>query len=153
MSLVGKSEFNVQIKAPASKFHEMFHKKPHHISNASGDKVHGCELHEGEWGKVGSIIYWNYSQDGKSKVSKQVIEGVDEEKNLITFRIIEGDLLEHYRTFKYTIQAIPKGEGSVVYWTLEYEKRHENIEDSQSLLKLCFDVSKDIDTHLMGTDN
>lgn len=57
MSLVGKSEFNVEIKTPASKFHEMFQKKPHHISNASEDEVQGCELHGGEWGKVSSIIY------------------------------------------------------------------------------------------------
>lgn len=59
-SVYGKLEADFEIKAPASKFHEMFHKKPHHVSKASGDKIQGCDLIEGEWGKVGSIITWKY---------------------------------------------------------------------------------------------
>ncbi|MFX6379942.1 hypothetical protein ABTF89_20090, partial [Acinetobacter baumannii] len=46
--------------ASASKFHEIFHKRPHHISNVSTNIIHGVDLHEGEWGKVGSIVYWRY---------------------------------------------------------------------------------------------
>lgn len=57
MSLDGKLEAHVEIKASAEKFHEIF---THHISNVSTDKVHGCDLHEGDWGTVGSIVYWNY---------------------------------------------------------------------------------------------
>ena len=59
-SLCGKLETDVEIKASPKKFHDMFKHKPHHINKASSDKIHGCELHEGEWGTVGSIIYWNY---------------------------------------------------------------------------------------------
>ena len=57
---IGKLETDVEIKASAEKFHEMFRHKPHHLTHASSDKIHGCELHEGEWGQVGSVIYWNY---------------------------------------------------------------------------------------------
>lgn len=60
MAPKGKLEANVEIKSPPSKFHEMFHKRPHHISNASGDKVQGCELHEGNWGEVGSVVCAKY---------------------------------------------------------------------------------------------
>lgn len=60
MSLPGKVEAEVEMKAPASKLHEMIVKRPHHISNVSGDKIQGCQLHEGDWGKAGSIISWNY---------------------------------------------------------------------------------------------
>ncbi|KAL5553453.1 hypothetical protein UlMin_040854 [Ulmus minor] len=42
-------------------------KRPHLISNVSSEKVQGCELHEGEWGTVGSVIYWNYNHH-ESKV-------------------------------------------------------------------------------------
>lgn len=90
-----------------------------------------------------------YTVDGKAKVGKDMIEAVDEETNSITFRVIEGDLLEHYKSFKYTIQAIPKAKGCVVHWTMEYEKLHEDIPDSCSLLELCVGISKDIDAHLM----
>ena len=57
--LCGKLEFNVEIKATAEAFHNLFAKKPHHVANAT-NKVHGVELLKGEWGTVGSHIVWNY---------------------------------------------------------------------------------------------
>lgn len=60
-SLTGKVEGSVEIKAPAEMFHDMLLNRPHHISNASTDKVQACDLHEGDWGKEGSTICWSYS--------------------------------------------------------------------------------------------
>ena len=60
MSLICQLETDIEIKAPADKFHEVFSCRPHHMSNVSPEKIQGVELHEGEWGKVGSIISWNY---------------------------------------------------------------------------------------------
>ncbi|XP_048428966.1 MLP-like protein 31 isoform X2 [Pyrus x bretschneideri] len=94
----GKVEADVEIKASAAKFHEMFTHKPHHISNASNRNIQGCDLHEGDWGTVGSVVYWNYFHDGKAKVAKDLVEAIDAENNMITFKVIEGDLLEHYKS-------------------------------------------------------
>ena len=52
MSLYGKLEIDVEIKASTEKFHEINHKKPHHISKASSDKVQGCELHKANEAKL-----------------------------------------------------------------------------------------------------
>ncbi|XP_038904971.1 MLP-like protein 43 [Benincasa hispida] len=153
MGLYRKLETDVDIEAPAWKFHEIIHKNPHHMSNIASDKIQSCELHEGEWGKVGSILYWNYVHDGKACVAKDVIEAVDEENNSITWKMIEGDLLELYKSFRITIQCTPKDKGSVIHYTLEYEKPHEDIQDSHGLLELCASMSKDIDAHLMGKTN
>ena len=60
MSLFGKVEADVEIKAPAEKFHEIISCRPHHISNVSPGIVQGCALHEGDWGKEGSVINWDY---------------------------------------------------------------------------------------------
>ncbi|XP_050119334.1 MLP-like protein 34 [Malus sylvestris] len=91
--------------------------------------------------------------DGKAKVAKDLVEAIDAENNLITFKVIEGDLLEHYKSFKFTIHATPKGEGCNVHWTLEYEKHHhDDIEDPHTLLQLLVELSKDIDAHLTSTD-
>ncbi|GMN44077.1 hypothetical protein TIFTF001_013276 [Ficus carica] len=125
-NLYGKLETDVEIKASAKKFHGMIKHKPHHISNVASHKIQGCDLHEGEWGTVGSIINWNYFHDGKPRVAKERVEAIDDEKNSITFRVLEGDLREHFKSFVITLQANPKagGEGSIVHWTLEYEKLH-----------------------------
>ncbi|XP_048318786.2 MLP-like protein 43 [Ziziphus jujuba] len=148
-SLVGKLETDVEIKAPASKFHEIFKHKPHHISNVSSDFIQGCELHEGEWGAVGSVVYWKYFHDGKPRVAKELVEAIDDENNSITFKILEGDLLEHFKSFKVTLQSIPKGEGSVIHWTLEYEKLHDEIIDPHTLIQFVSDLSKDLQKSLV----
>ncbi|CAK9318406.1 unnamed protein product [Citrullus colocynthis] len=153
MGLYRKLETYVDIEAPASKFHELIHKNPHHMANIAPDKIQSCELHEGEWGKVGAILYWNYVHDGKACVAKDVIEAVDEENNSLTWKMLEGDLLNEYKSFRMTIQCIPKDKGSMIHFTLEYEKLHENVEDSHSLLELCDSVSKAVGAHLVGKKN
>ncbi|KAJ0241172.1 hypothetical protein HA466_0216210 [Hirschfeldia incana] len=100
--LLGKLEAYVEIKASAEQFHHMFTAKPHHVSKISPGNIQGCELHEGEWGKPGSIIFWNYFHDGEAKVAKERIEEVDPEKNLISFRVMEGDLMKEYKSFLAT---------------------------------------------------
>ncbi|CAF2063922.1 BnaC06g31980D [Brassica napus] len=59
-SLLGKLEAYVEIKASAEQFHNMFTARPHHVSKASPGYIQGCDLHEGDWGKPGSVIFWNY---------------------------------------------------------------------------------------------
>lgn len=95
-----------------------------------------------------TIYIYIYFAEGKARIAKEIIEHVDEENNSITFKVIEGDLTEHYKDFKLTIQCIPKGKGSVVHWILEYEKLHDKIPDSHTLLQFCVEVSKDIDKQL-----
>ncbi|WZZ33189.1 hypothetical protein YC2023_016590 [Brassica napus] len=173
-SLVGKLETDVEIKASAGQFHHMFTGKPHHVSKASPGNIQGCDLHEGDWGKPGSIILWNYvhgkltfnlkpiltikryivGADGEAKVAKERIEAVEPEKNLITFRVIEGDLMKEYKSFLLTIQVTPKhgGAGSIVHWHLEYEKISDEVAHPETLLQFCVEVSKEIDEHLLAKE-
>ncbi|XP_021911714.1 MLP-like protein 43 [Carica papaya] len=150
MSLLGKLEAHLEIKAPPEKFHEIFTHKPHHVSSITPDKIHGCDLHDGEWGTVGSIICWTYFHDGKKKIGKKIVEAIDFGKHLIKFKVIEGDVMEEYKSFSITIQLTPKenGEGSIAHWLLEYEKISEEVAHPETLLTFILDISKDIDAHL-----
>ncbi|XP_062175604.1 MLP-like protein 31 [Alnus glutinosa] len=148
MTLFGKVEGDVEIKAPAEKFHEVISGRPHHLSNVTPEKVQGCALHEGDWGVEGSVIYWNYVHDGEAKVAKEKIVATDDTNKSITFKVIEGDLLKEYKNFVIVVQATPKGEGSLVHWTLEYEKLKDDIPEPNTLLQFLIDVSKDLDAHL-----
>lgn len=58
--LFGKLETEVEINAPAAKYHELFTRRPHHLSNIKPDKIQSCDLLEGQWGHLGSVISWNY---------------------------------------------------------------------------------------------
>ncbi|KAK1380598.1 MLP-like protein 34-like [Heracleum sosnowskyi] len=106
-----------------------------------------CDLHVGECGSEGRIISRNYVYDGKDKFAKEVIENLDEEKKSITFRVIEGDLLEMYKNFKAICHVDKEGEDNSVTWTFEYEKLHENVDDPHTLMDFIVGVTKDIKSH------
>ncbi|KAF7827656.1 MLP-like protein 34 [Senna tora] len=145
---VSRLETDVHIKASAEQFHDVFCSRTHHIANVCPEKIQGVEIHEGEWGTEGSIIFWNYVHDGKKCVAKEVVESIDRENNKITFKVLEGDLLEDYKSFKITIQVFPQEKGSRVHWIMEFEKLKDHIPDPHSLLQLAIEVSHDIDAHL-----
>ncbi|OAY25254.1 MLP-like protein 43 [Manihot esculenta] len=153
MTLWGKLEAQFGIDAHADQFHDVFSSRPYLISNMSPHKIHGVDLLEGEWGKEGAIICWKYFYDGSVLVAKEVIETIDNVNLLTVFKVIEGDVLKEYKSFKLTVQATPKGEGSVVRWTFEYEKIHENIRDPYSLLEFIVQVSKDVSAYLVKCSN
>ncbi|CDY12485.1 BnaC07g13250D [Brassica napus] len=81
-------------------------------------ELEACDLHDGEWGTVGN---------GKAKVAKDRIEVVEPEKKLIKFKVLEGDLMEEFKSFLITIQVTPKqgGNGSIVKRHFEYKKIDE----------------------------
>ncbi|KAK9063683.1 hypothetical protein SSX86_017554 [Deinandra increscens subsp. villosa] len=147
MSLSGTLVKQVTILSDGDVFHEIFRYRPHHICDMSPGNIKGVDLHDGEWGTVGSVIVWDFIHDGKSKVAKEVIEAIDEEKKLVCFKVIGGDILEAYKTFLITVHVETHGEENVVTWTFHYEKLNENIDDPDSLMEFCLNVTKDIETH------
>ncbi|KFK44400.1 hypothetical protein AALP_AA1G252500 [Arabis alpina] len=153
-SLFGEFELEFEIKAPAAKFYDMYAGRPHHVAKATPRNVQACELHDGEWGTVGSIIFWNYVHDGEAQVSKERVELVEPEKNLITYRVLEGDLMKEYKSFVNTIQVTPKqGEnGSIVRWYFEYEKIDDNVAHPESFLPFFVEVVKEIDEYLLAEE-
>ncbi|TJW23203.1 hypothetical protein E7L52_22440, partial [Bacillus paralicheniformis] len=122
-------------------------------SEMSPGNIQGVDLHDGEWGTVGSVIFWNYFHDGKAKVAKEVIEAIDEEKKSVCFKVVEGDLLELYKSFFLTVHVDTKGEENLVTWTLTYEKVNETVEDPNTLMEFCLKVTKDIETHHLKPSN
>lgn len=88
-----------------------------------------------------------YILDGKAKVAKDILEVIDEEKKLITWKVIEGDLLEVYNSFSFTAQVETDGEDDVVTWTMEYEKPHEDVKDPHTLIDYLVGLTKDIESH------
>ncbi|KAH6816065.1 hypothetical protein C2S53_011796 [Perilla frutescens var. hirtella] len=147
MGLHGKLVAAIEFKAGGDVFHELFRYNPQHISTASPGNVQGCDLHEGEFGHVGTIISWRYTHEGKEKRAKQVIQVIDEEKKLMEFKMLEGDLMELYRDFVITFHVETKAGIDLVTWTLEYEMLNEDVEHPITLLSYFIDVTKDIEAH------
>ncbi|XP_052206235.1 kirola-like [Diospyros lotus] len=145
--MASKMVRQVAIKSDGDVFHEIFTDRPHHISNMALAHIQGCALHEGEWGKVGSIVFWNYTHEGKEKVVKDVIEAVDQANKSVTYKVIEGDLMQLYKSFSLTVHVDTSGVDNLVTWTFQYEKLNDSVEDPNSLMDFCISLTKAIEAH------
>ncbi|KAL4286393.1 hypothetical protein AHAS_Ahas19G0081700 [Arachis hypogaea] len=123
-SQVHKIETEFPIKADAKEFYDVFCNKTHQVAKVWPDIIQSVVIHEGRWGTERSIISWNY---------------------------VHGDLLNHYKSFKFLLHAVPKKDGgSMVHWTMEYEKINDNTSDPHTLMQLLVDMSKQIEAHLIS---
>ncbi|CAI9096016.1 OLC1v1032076C1 [Oldenlandia corymbosa var. corymbosa] len=128
-------------------FHDLFSKRPHDLAIASPEKVQGFTLLEGTLGAAGSKICWHYTHDGKESIAKQIIDEVDEVKQSIKFRMIEGDLMEFYKSLIITYHVDTIGEDNLVTWTLDYEKLEELGPHPGTLLSFFLHMIEDIEAH------
>ncbi|KAI4354373.1 hypothetical protein L6164_003240 [Bauhinia variegata] len=147
--MASKLETQIPINAPAEKLYEIFCSNTHHIANMCPKIVQSVGIHEGEWGIEGSIIVWKCLVDGKPMEAKEVVETIDKENNSITFKVLEGHILQIYKSFKFIVQVSPKENGSILNWTMEYEKLHYQVPDPHSLIKAATVMVKDIDANLI----
>ncbi|KAK9688732.1 hypothetical protein RND81_09G007200 [Saponaria officinalis] len=149
MGLNGKLEVEVDIKSCGNAFYEFFMRNPHHISNISPHNIHVVAAHEGDFGLPGSVIYWNYSLDGKKCHAKEVVEAVDEANKRARFKVVEGDPLKDYKSLTTTVHVIPNNIGgvSVVKWMIEFEKTTDDGPYPTNMIDLCISVTKNIENH------
>ncbi|CAN4081072.1 unnamed protein product [Withania somnifera] len=129
MGVKGKLIASVEVKCGGHLIHDIFHTKTHHISNICPSKIQSFEFHE----------------DGKDKISKQVIEAVDPQTKSITWKVIGGDLLELFNSFT----IITSVDHQWTTWTFVYEKKTEDIPEPLVLLGFVLHVTKDIEGHLL----
>lgn len=91
--------------------------------------------------------WWCFVVDGKDRVAKTLIQEIDEGKKSVTFKVLEGDLLELYKTFVIHVHVDTHGLNNLVTWTVEYEKLSPDVSDPDTLMEFYKKVTKDIETH------
>lgn len=64
MAQIIKEELEIEVKASVEKFYGLWKQKPYQIPGAASAQIQSCELREGQWGIVGSVLYWKYTHTG-----------------------------------------------------------------------------------------
>lgn len=80
-------------------------------------------------------------------VAKERVEAIDEEEKQVTFKVVEGELLESFKIFVISIHVDTSGENNLVTWTFDYEKMDESVKNTTEYLDLALRMTKDIETH------
>ncbi|XP_041009777.1 MLP-like protein 28 [Juglans microcarpa x Juglans regia] len=147
MALKGKLETEIEIKSAADKYYNIFRSTTHHFPKATPNIIQAVEVHEGDWETHGSIKFWNYTIEGNAEVFKEKVE-LDDANRAVTLVGIEGDVMNYFKSFKGTYQVTPKGNGSLVKLTLEYEKLTEEVPAPIKYHNMMVTMTKDIDAFL-----
>ena len=139
----------IEIKASADNFYETLRgKKERRVHDIAPHHLHKMDVHEGDLDTSGSVKQLTFAVGDTVETLKERIEFDDENKK-ITYFILEGDLMKHYKSYKVILQVTAKGSGSLVKWTLVYEKVSQSAPEPTKYRDLMVNLTKDIETHLV----
>ncbi|XP_028767191.1 MLP-like protein 28 [Neltuma alba] len=148
--MVSALEADVELQTSASKFLQIFSTKTYELATISPDIVQVLKLFL-VMGHCRLLLrhQLHVRSDGMPQVAKDVVESINLIDLSAVFKVIEGDLLDVYDSFKFILKLTPNVlSGSVVHWTMEYEKRSDDTADPTSLMKEVIQLSKDVDAHV-----
>ncbi|XP_031271268.1 MLP-like protein 34 [Pistacia vera] len=118
--------------------------------------VQSVDLLEGQWAKMAAFTTGLYlvksASNGNTAFNMEKVATDDKNKSA-TYKTIEGTGLKMFKSVKICIEVTPTDEGSVLHWTLEYEKLNANAEDPKAMLHMLVDTCKDVDDHLTQQAN
>ncbi|KAL5759757.1 hypothetical protein ACOSP7_018265 [Xanthoceras sorbifolium] len=150
MAASGKLDVEVEVKSPADKFWGSIRDSTSLFPRAFPHDYKSIEVLQGDGKAPGSIRLFTYA-DGSPlvKVSTEKIEHVDEVNKKVSYSVIDGDLLKYYKVFKGFISVTPKGDGSLVKWSSEFEKASHDISDPHAIKDFVVKNFKEVDDYIL----
>ncbi|KAF9592701.1 hypothetical protein IFM89_016933 [Coptis chinensis] len=150
MAGVCKAVSEKEVKCSPHKFYELIKESLHDLPAIFPEGYTDGQILEGDGKSEGSLRLWKYLLPGsteemtvKARTAKQ-----DDVNMIIVLYVEEGDVHDHYKHFSVTIQVSPKGGGSLVKWTVEFEKHHGEIPDPHHYLDLFNTLTEKVDAHI-----
>ncbi|XP_021293453.1 MLP-like protein 28 [Herrania umbratica] len=148
MAQLVKLEVQLEIQSSAEKVYDIFKRKMYLLPKICPELVTDAKVVKGDWETVGSVRIWKYVA-GLSENASETIEAIDDRNKSITFNALDGDITKYYKTFKAIVTVTANGQGSLVKWTLMYEKQNQNIPDPEKYIEFASAVSKSVDAYLL----
>ncbi|KAF8083018.1 hypothetical protein N665_0795s0015 [Sinapis alba] len=146
MTGVQTLDLEIQVNMTADRFFNSFKNKEGNFT----DKTEAVSVHRDDLNSNSSIQIWNFIVDGKMEQIKEKIE-VDEENKSVSFIAMEGDVLEHYKSYKITLDVVPRGDGvCIAKWKWEYEKLNDDVPPPTKYIAFVADYTRDLETRLLS---
>nr|VDD49420.1 unnamed protein product [Brassica oleracea] len=159
MATSGTYVTEVPLKGTAEKHYKRWRNENHAFPDAVGHHIQSVTVHDGEWDSHGAIKIWNYTLTNKQYVNLEKMEKqevfkerreIDDEKKTVTFRGLEGHVMEQLKVYEANFQFIPKSEdGSVCKITFNWEKRNDDFPDPSNYMKFIKSLAADMDDHVI----
>lgn len=80
--------------------------------------------------------------------TKDLVDVIDYKNMFNSYKVIEGELLNVYKSFRFLFQVTPKADGgSMAKWSVEYEKKNEDTPDAHAFIPYLVDFTKEVDAY------
>ncbi|XP_020083130.1 MLP-like protein 423 [Ananas comosus] len=148
--MASKVDVQVEVKSPADKFWGAIRDSTDLFPKVFPSQYKSIEIAEGDGKSPGTIRIVKYAE-GVPLVtfSKEKVEVADDANKLVSYSVIDGEMVNLYKTFKPTLQVIPNGDGSLVNWSLEFEKVNAEVPEPDLILETAAETFKDLDEYLL----
>ncbi|XP_038975320.1 MLP-like protein 423 [Phoenix dactylifera] len=148
--MASKAEVEVEVKSPADKFWGALRDSTDLFPKIFPEQYKSIEIVEGDGKSVGTIRILKYAEGFPIVTfSKERIEVADDANKQVSCSVIDGELVGFYKAFKATLQVVPKGEGGLVKWCLDYEKANEEVPQPDLLQETAVKTFKGLDAYLL----
>ncbi|KAF5182139.1 Mlp-like protein [Thalictrum thalictroides] len=131
---MGKLEFELEVKCPADKFWGGMKDTTVLFPKIFPQRFKSIEVVEGDGVNAGTVRLVRYAEDTPViTFAKEKVELLDDVNKVLVYSVIDGELMTHYKSLKGKVEVVPipkgEGEGSLVKWSLEFEKASDEVPD------------------------
>ncbi|XP_057522924.1 MLP-like protein 28 [Amaranthus tricolor] len=148
MAQLQRVDGQVELKCHADMNFDLWANKINLFLIICPDKIKNMHV-EGQWNKAGSVITTYYAINRVNMSLKARVLEIDEKNKLVRYKYFDGLITEkYYKTLQSKLQVIPKGNGCIVKWSIEYEKINEDSPDANVYIDFLIAIAKDGDAYL-----
>ncbi|TKY58605.1 defense response [Spatholobus suberectus] len=149
MATSGKLEAEIEVKSSADKFWGAIKDSAEIFPKVSND-YKSIEILEGDGKAAGSVRQVTLGEGSLVKIVKEKIDFVYDENRTLVYRVIDGDLLNYFKHLKGQLSVTPKGDGSLVKWSYEYEKVSQDIPDPDIVKEFVLKTLQKVDDYILN---
>lgn len=81
--------------------------------------------------------------------AKEKVEMVDDENKVVTYSVVDGELVNFYKNFKITLKVVPAKDGAVVNWAMEFDKANEQVPEPDVIKETAAKTFHDLEDYLL----
>ena len=155
--MASKVELVVEVKSPADKLWTALRDSTELFPKIFPEQYKSIETVEGDGKSAGTVRLLKYTE-GVPMVTfaKEKVEVADDEKKVVSYSVVDGELVSFYKNFRVTLQVTPKGgaaapaaDGAVVSWIMDFDKASEEVPDPDVIKETAAKTFHDLDDYLL----
>ncbi|KAI5014779.1 hypothetical protein ZWY2020_056169 [Hordeum vulgare] len=152
--MASKVELVVEVKSPADKLWTAMRESTELFPKIFPEQYKSIETVEGDGKSAGTVRLIKYTE-GVPMVTfaKEKVEVADDEKKVVSYSVVDGELVSFYKNFRVTVQVTDKGSadgvGAVVNWTMDFDKASDEVPEPDVIKETAAKTFHDLDDYLL----